>query len=182
MREHQPQVCTYTTVALPGDEAHGRGREDVRKLLREAPYAERRCASRPAGVVINLNRSNVLYSLPHARLSRWSQRSNRNDPEPTLECALRIGSWCHARRHLGVEFRGLQCGAGKVCAACGSWAGNGSINFASGSKEKARCRAHFAKTGAMRCWRHGVGQGRSVGATDDDRRQQLRRPLLQRAV
>ncbi len=29
----------------------------------------------------------------------------------------------------------------------GTWAGNGDINFASGSKEKARCRAHFAKTG-----------------------------------
>lgn len=30
----------------------------------------------------------------------------------------------------------------------GSWSGNGSIAFASGSKERARCRAHFAKTGA----------------------------------
>lgn len=30
----------------------------------------------------------------------------------------------------------------------GSWSGNGSISFASGSKEKARCRARFAKTGA----------------------------------
>ena len=30
----------------------------------------------------------------------------------------------------------------------GSWSGGGSISFASGSKEKARCRAHFAKTGA----------------------------------
>ena len=30
----------------------------------------------------------------------------------------------------------------------GIWAGNGDINFASGSKEKARCRAHFSKTGA----------------------------------
>jgi hypothetical protein len=29
----------------------------------------------------------------------------------------------------------------------GSWSGMGSIAFASGSKEKARCRAHFAKTG-----------------------------------
>jgi hypothetical protein len=29
----------------------------------------------------------------------------------------------------------------------GTWAGNGDINFASGSKEKARCRARFAKTG-----------------------------------
>jgi hypothetical protein len=29
----------------------------------------------------------------------------------------------------------------------GTWVGNGDINFASGSKEKARCRAHFAKTG-----------------------------------
>jgi hypothetical protein len=29
----------------------------------------------------------------------------------------------------------------------GSWSGTGSIAFASGSKEKARCRAHFAKTG-----------------------------------
>jgi len=30
----------------------------------------------------------------------------------------------------------------------GAWSGNGSIAFASGSKEKARCRAHFSKTGA----------------------------------
>jgi hypothetical protein len=30
----------------------------------------------------------------------------------------------------------------------GTWAGNGNINFSSGTKEKARCRAHFAKTGA----------------------------------
>jgi hypothetical protein len=30
----------------------------------------------------------------------------------------------------------------------GSWSGSGSIAFSSGSKEKARCRAHFAKTGA----------------------------------
>jgi hypothetical protein len=30
----------------------------------------------------------------------------------------------------------------------GSWSGGGSIAFASGSKERARCRAHFAKTGA----------------------------------
>jgi hypothetical protein len=29
----------------------------------------------------------------------------------------------------------------------GTWAGNGDINFASGSKEKARCRAHFSKVG-----------------------------------
>jgi hypothetical protein len=29
----------------------------------------------------------------------------------------------------------------------GSWSGSGSIAFASGSKERARCRAHFAKTG-----------------------------------
>lgn len=30
----------------------------------------------------------------------------------------------------------------------GAWSGNGSIAFASGSKEKARCRARFARTGA----------------------------------
>jgi len=30
----------------------------------------------------------------------------------------------------------------------GSWSGSGTIAFSSGSKEKARCRAHFAKTGA----------------------------------
>jgi hypothetical protein len=29
----------------------------------------------------------------------------------------------------------------------GTWSGNGNINFASGSKESARCRAHFSKTG-----------------------------------
>jgi hypothetical protein len=30
----------------------------------------------------------------------------------------------------------------------GSWRGSGSISFASGSRERAQCRAHFAKTGA----------------------------------
>jgi hypothetical protein len=30
----------------------------------------------------------------------------------------------------------------------GSWSGSGSIAFASGTKERARCHAHFAKTGA----------------------------------
>ncbi len=29
----------------------------------------------------------------------------------------------------------------------GSWSGSGSIAFAKGTKESARCRAHFAKTG-----------------------------------
>ena len=29
----------------------------------------------------------------------------------------------------------------------GSWVGNGSISFAKGNKERARCHAHFAKTG-----------------------------------
>ncbi|MFT3730003.1 MAG: hypothetical protein QM780_01070 [Hyphomicrobium sp.] len=29
----------------------------------------------------------------------------------------------------------------------GTWSGNGNINFSSGSKETARCRAYFSKTG-----------------------------------
>jgi hypothetical protein len=44
---------------------------------------------------------------------------------------------------------GLSAAAARAESAMlvGTWAGNGSINFASGSKENARCRAHFAKTG-----------------------------------
>jgi hypothetical protein len=47
---------------------------------------------------------------------------------------------------------GLSCASVNAARAesgslIGSWSGSGSIAFASGSKEKARCRAHFAKTG-----------------------------------
>jgi len=47
---------------------------------------------------------------------------------------------------------GLICATPSVARAesaslAGSWSGSGSISFASGSKEKARCRAHYAKTG-----------------------------------
>ena len=50
---------------------------------------------------------------------------------------------------LGLSLAGFSAAQAESSAQLvGSWAGNGSINFASGSKEKARCRAHFAKTGA----------------------------------
>ena len=49
---------------------------------------------------------------------------------------------------LGLSLAGFSAAQAESAQLVGSWAGNGSINFASGSKEKARCRAHFAKTGA----------------------------------
>ena len=49
---------------------------------------------------------------------------------------------------LGLSLAGFSAAQAEFAQLVGSWAGNGSINFASGSKEKARCRAHFAKTGA----------------------------------
>jgi hypothetical protein len=46
---------------------------------------------------------------------------------------------------------GLSLAAGEARAESamlvGTWAGNGDINFTSGKREKARCRAHFNKTG-----------------------------------
>lgn len=51
-----------------------------------------------------------------------------------------------------VAMTGLCMAAATVSAAdsavlVGTWAGNGSIDFSSGKKERARCRAHFAKVG-----------------------------------
>jgi hypothetical protein len=45
----------------------------------------------------------------------------------------------------GVTVSSARAESGSII---GSWSGSGSIAFASGSKERARCRAHFAKTGA----------------------------------
>ena len=50
---------------------------------------------------------------------------------------------------LGVSFAGFTAAhAADSATLVGTWAGNGSISFSSGTKEGARCRAHFAKTGA----------------------------------
>ncbi|MBA2126884.1 hypothetical protein DLM45_11735 [Hyphomicrobium methylovorum] len=43
---------------------------------------------------------------------------------------------------------GISGAAAESSSLIGSWSGGGSISFSSGSKERARCRAHFAKTGA----------------------------------
>ncbi|WP_024275452.1 MULTISPECIES: hypothetical protein [unclassified Hyphomicrobium] len=48
---------------------------------------------------------------------------------------------------LGLGMVGAEARA-ESAMLVGTWAGNGNINFSSGTKEKARCRAHFAKTGA----------------------------------
>jgi hypothetical protein len=48
---------------------------------------------------------------------------------------------------LGMSLASFSAAHAESVMLVGSWAGNGSINFASGSKERARCRAHFAKTG-----------------------------------
>lgn len=47
---------------------------------------------------------------------------------------------------MGLSLVGAEARA-ESAMLIGTWAGNGDINFASGSKERARCRAHFAKTG-----------------------------------
>jgi len=47
---------------------------------------------------------------------------------------------------MGLSVIGSEARAESVVLV-GTWAGNGDINFASGSKEKARCRAHFSKVG-----------------------------------
>lgn len=47
----------------------------------------------------------------------------------------------------GFSTMGYSAAHAESAMLVGTWAGNGSINFASGSKENARCRAHFAKTG-----------------------------------
>ena len=49
---------------------------------------------------------------------------------------------------LGLSLAGFSAAQAESVTLVGSWAGNGSINFSSGSKEKARCHAHFSKTGA----------------------------------
>jgi hypothetical protein len=48
---------------------------------------------------------------------------------------------------LGMSLAGFSAAHAESSMLVGTWAGNGSINFSSGSKERARCRAHFAKTG-----------------------------------
>jgi hypothetical protein len=48
---------------------------------------------------------------------------------------------------MGLSLAGFTAAHAESAVLVGTWAGNGSINFSSGSKEKARCRAHFAKTG-----------------------------------
>jgi hypothetical protein len=49
---------------------------------------------------------------------------------------------------LGMSLVGFTAARAESATIVGSWAGNGSISFSSGTKEGARCRAHFAKTGA----------------------------------
>lgn len=50
---------------------------------------------------------------------------------------------------VGLSGAGVSSSArAEPVSLTGSWSGNGSISFSSGSKEKARCRARFAKTGA----------------------------------
>ncbi|MBS0232834.1 MAG: hypothetical protein JSR99_05050 [Proteobacteria bacterium] len=48
---------------------------------------------------------------------------------------------------LGLSLVGVTAADAESAMLVGTWAGNGSINFSSGKKERARCRAHFAKTG-----------------------------------
>jgi hypothetical protein len=48
---------------------------------------------------------------------------------------------------MGFSLAGFTAAHAGGSMLVGIWVGNGSINFSSGSKERARCRAHFAKTG-----------------------------------
>lgn len=49
---------------------------------------------------------------------------------------------------LGMSLAGFSAAHAEAVTLVGTWSGNGSISFASGTKEGAKCRAHFAKTGA----------------------------------
>lgn len=49
---------------------------------------------------------------------------------------------------VGLSGASVSSAYAEPVSLTGTWSGNGSIAFASGSKEKARCHAHFAKTGA----------------------------------
>lgn len=60
--------------------------------------------------------------------------------------ALSIGVTLAAA--LGMSFAGFSAARAESATLVGTWSGNGSISFSSGTKEGARCRAHFAKTGA----------------------------------
>ncbi|MBS0239646.1 MAG: hypothetical protein JSS54_08575 [Proteobacteria bacterium] len=60
--------------------------------------------------------------------------------------ALSIGVTLAAA--LGMSFAGFSAARAESATIVGTWSGNGSISFSSGTKEGARCRAHFAKTGA----------------------------------
>jgi hypothetical protein len=48
---------------------------------------------------------------------------------------------------LALNCAGLSAARADSAPLVGSWSGSGSIAFASGSKERARCRAQYAKTG-----------------------------------
>jgi len=49
----------------------------------------------------------------------------------------------------GLAGTAMSAAGAESGALVGTWSGTGSIAFASGSKEKARCRARFAKTGEI---------------------------------
>ena len=49
---------------------------------------------------------------------------------------------------LALNCTGLSAARADSAQLVGSWSGGGSIAFSSGSKERAHCLAHYAKTGA----------------------------------
>jgi hypothetical protein len=49
---------------------------------------------------------------------------------------------------LGVGTMSSSAARAEPGSLVGTWSGSGSISFSSGSNERARCRAHYAKTGA----------------------------------
>lgn len=60
--------------------------------------------------------------------------------------ALTIGVTLAAA--LVMSLTGFSAARAESATIVGTWSGNGSISFSSGTREGARCRAHFAKTGA----------------------------------
>jgi hypothetical protein len=48
---------------------------------------------------------------------------------------------------LGLSGSSFSPAQAESASLVGSWSGSGSIAFTSGSKERARCHAHYAKTG-----------------------------------
>ena len=74
----------------------------------------------------------------------WSRHSSRHQAGKSATFAL-----VAALALIGLPHTGNAQAAKKASVASleGSWSGGGSVSFASGAKEHARCRAHYRRAG-----------------------------------